>query len=92
MFQELLPHSFELLSVRGCKIDESVEQMKRELRILRRLENNLADDEDDNKPERVEDVESILVARMKKIENTLMKLRSPKLLYHQVHPSYHIWN
>ena len=92
MFQELLPHSFELLSVRGCKIDESVEQMKRELRILRRLENNLADDEDDNKPERVEDVESILVARMKKIENTLMKLRSPKLSYHQVHPSYHIWN
>ena len=67
--------------------------MKRELRILRRLENNLADDEDDNKPERVEDVESILVARMKKIEkNTLMKLRSPKLSYHQVHPSYHIWN
>mmetsp|Transcript_19532 Transcript_19532/g.25303 ORF Transcript_19532/g.25303 Transcript_19532/m.25303 type:complete len:749 (+) Transcript_19532:215-2461(+) len=52
---------------------ESVEQMKRELRILKRLEYNLADDEDDNEPERVEDVESILVSRLKKMEDALMR-------------------
>ena len=79
LFQELLPYSFKLLLVRGCKIDESDEKMERELGILRRLGYNLADDEDDNKPERVEDVESILVARIKKIENTLMKSSKPKL-------------
>ena len=44
--------------------------MKRKLRNLKRLEYNLADNEDDNKPERVEDVESTLVARLKKMEDT----------------------
>ena len=34
------------------------------------MEYNLADDEGDNKPERVEDVESTLVARLKKMEDT----------------------
>ena len=47
--------------------------MKRELRNLERLEYNLADDEGDNKPETVEVVESILVARLKKMEDALMR-------------------
>ena len=44
--------------------------MKRKLRNLKRLEYNPADDEDENKPERVEDVESTLVARLKKVEDS----------------------
>jgi len=35
------------------------------------LEYNLADYEDDNKPERVEYVDSILVARLKQMEDTV---------------------
>ena len=54
--------------------------MKRELRNLKRLEYNLADDEDDNKPERVEDVESILVARLKKVEDTFDEIEYTRVV------------
>ena len=52
----------------------SSQQMKRKLRNLKRLEYNPADDEDDSKPERVEDVESTLVARLKKMEDNFDEL------------------
>ena len=54
--------------------------MKRELRNLKRLEYNLADDEDDSKPERVEDVESILVDRLKKVEDTFDEIEYTRVV------------
>ncbi len=54
--------------------------MKRELRNLERLEYNLADDEDDNKPERVDDVESILVAHLKKVEDTFDEIEYTRVV------------
>jgi len=48
------------------------------------LEYNLADDEDDNKPERVEVVESILVAPLKKMEDTFDEIEYTQVEYTQV--------